>query len=93
MATAYMNFIQQVISHYQTNPNNVANLGYIRFGLSEGGESSPITANITWPYFRNLPNNGPQSGASIVFLSYINSMSQFQKENNGGSAPLPCWPI
>jgi hypothetical protein len=88
MATAYMNFVQQVISHYQMNPNNVTNLGYIRFGLSEGGESSPITANIPWPYFRNLPNNGPLSGASIVFLSYINSMLQFQKKNNGGSAAL-----
>ncbi len=93
MKTAYKNFIQQVISHYQnsaTRPTGLK-LGYIRFGLSQGGETVPLTSGIPWPYFKNLSGEGPTSGASIVYLSYDYEMMLFQNTNNqqnGTNAPI-----
>jgi hypothetical protein len=53
--TAYKNFIQAVITHYNlagTTVNGVLvpQIGYIRFGFSQGGENSP-ECNQFWPNF------------------------------------------
>jgi len=53
--TAYKNFIQAVIAHYNqagTTVNGVLvpQIGYIRFGFSQGGENSP-ECNQFWPTF------------------------------------------
>ena len=90
MKVAWKNFIQQVISHYQNSPPTGLTLGYIRFGLSEGGETVPLTSQY-WPYFKNPTGKGPTSGASIVYLSYDNDMMQFQNANNqknGNNPPI-----
>ena len=86
--TAYKYFIQQVISHYQNSPPTGLKLGYIRFGLTEGGETVPLVSS-NWPYFKNLSGEGPPSGASIVFLSYDNDMMVFQNDNNQQSGSNP----
>ena len=44
--TAYKNFIQAVIAHYNNNAQTP--IGYIRFGFSQGGENSP-ECNQYWP--------------------------------------------
>jgi hypothetical protein len=90
MKVAWKNLIQQAILHYQTSPPTNLTLGYIRFGLSEGGETVPLVSS-SWPYFRNPTGKGPASGASIVYLSYVNEMMQFQNANNkqnGGDPPI-----
>ncbi len=88
MKVAYKYFIQQVISHYQNSPPSGLKLGYIRFGLTEGGETVPLISG-SWPYFKNLTGEGPASGASIVFLSYDNEMMEFQNANNQTSGSNP----
>ncbi len=90
MKVAWKNVIQQTILHYQTAPPTNLTLGYIRFGLSEGGETVPLVSG-SWPYFHNLAGKGPASGASIEYLSYDNEMMQFQNANNvqqGGNPPI-----
>jgi hypothetical protein len=88
MKVAYKYFIQQVISHYQNSPPSGLKLGYIRFGLTEGGETVPLISG-SWPYFKNLTGEGPASGASIVFLSYDDEMMEFQNANNQTSGSNP----
>jgi hypothetical protein len=92
MKTAYKNFIQQVITHYQTSPPTGLKLGYIRFGLSEGGETVPIASQY-WPYFKNPTGEGPSSGASIVYLSYDYEMMLFENNNNQVSGSDPAIPL
>jgi hypothetical protein len=88
MKTAYKNFIQQVINHYQDHAPANLKLGYIRFGLSEGGETVPLVSS-SWPYFNNPTGKGPASGASIVYLSYDYEMMVFQNANNQRSGSNP----
>jgi hypothetical protein len=83
MQVAWKNIIAEVISHYSAKLGS--SLGYIRFGLSEGGESVPLTSQY-WPYFKNPSGKGPSSGASIVYLSYINGMMVFQNDNQSTPA-------
>ncbi len=89
MKVAWKYFIQQVINHYQNNQSALhIKLGYIRFGLSEGGESVPLVGG-SWPDFNNLAGKGPASGASIEYLSYISDMMVFQNNNNQQSGANP----
>lgn len=61
--TAYKNFIQAVIKHY--NGNQTTPIGYIRFGFSQGGENSP-ECNQFWPGF-----------SETAYINYITSMTQW----------------
>lgn len=79
MKVAWKNVIKLAISHYQSSLGT--SLGYMRFGMSEGGEAVPLVSG-SWPYFKNPTGEGPPSGASIVYLSYINDMMQFQNASN-----------
>ena len=60
---AYKNFMAAVIAHYAGNPN----IGYMRFGLSEGGEVYPWCQP-------QLPGFTPQ-----VWISYIQEMEAYQQ--------------
>jgi len=62
----YKNFIAQVITHYNGNPN----IGYIRFGLSQGGENSP-ECNPYWPNY-----------SRTTYLNYVQAMTQFIAQQN-----------
>lgn len=66
--TAYQNFITAVIQHYNA-PGAIA-IGYIRFGMSQGGESSP-ECNQYWP---NYSEN--------TYITYVTSMTQFITAQN-----------
>lgn len=66
--TAYQNFIQAVIAHY--NGNATTPIGYIRFGMSQGGESSP-ECNQYWP---NYSEN--------VYIGYVTTMTQWITAQN-----------
>jgi hypothetical protein len=70
--TAYQHFITQVIQHYNGNPN----IGYIRFGFSQGGENSP-ECNQYWPNFTQTNSQG-----QTTYLSYIQTMTNFVKQQN-----------
>ena len=64
--TAYKNFIQKVVAHYNNNAQTP--IGYIRFGFSQGGENSP-ECNQFWPNF--------SQGAYVT--TYITTMTQWVK--------------
>jgi len=69
--TAYKNFIQAVISHYNqagttVNGVPVPQIGYIRFGFSQGGENSP-ECNQYWPNFSQ----------TTYVTDYITAMTQW----------------
>jgi hypothetical protein len=65
---AYQNFIAHVIAHY--NAPGAPKIGYIRFGLSQGGENSP-ECNQYWPkYSKN------------TYLSYVQTMTNFVHAQN-----------
>lgn len=66
--TAYQNFIQAVIQHY--NGNSVTPIGYIRFGFSQGGEDSPL-CNQYWPGY-----------SKAVYLNYIQALTNYVKQQN-----------
>jgi|HubBroStandDraft_1064217.scaffolds.fasta_scaffold00001_181 hypothetical protein len=75
-AVAYKNFITAVVAHYNA-PGTVVNgvtvpqIGYIRFGMSQGGESSP-ECNQYWP--------GPNDSGSFnetEYITYVTTMTQF----------------
>ena len=66
--TAYQNFITAVIQHYNA-PGALA-IGYIRFGMSQGGENSP-ECNQYWP---NYSEN--------TYIGYVTAMTQFITEQN-----------
>jgi hypothetical protein len=66
--TAYKNFIQAVIVHYNNNPQTP--IGYIRFGFSQGGENSP-ECNQFWP---NSPTGQPFSQTAYV-TDYVGTMT------------------
>jgi|CZKJ01.1.fsa_nt_gi hypothetical protein len=68
--TAYKNFIQAVIAHY--NGNTTTAIGYIRFGFSQGGENSP-ECNQFWP------DNFSQT---TYVTDYITPMTQWVKAQN-----------
>jgi hypothetical protein len=61
--TAYKNFIAEVITHYNNNPTTP--IGYIRFGMSQDGESSPL-CNQFWP-------NYSETG----YINYVTTMTQW----------------
>jgi hypothetical protein len=63
---AYQYFIQAVIEHY----NAAGNIGYIRFGFSQGGENSP-ECNQYWPNF-----------SQTTYLGYVSAMTDFVKQQN-----------
>jgi len=60
--TAYENFITAVIAHY--NGNTTTPIGYIRFGMSQGGESSP-ECNQYWPNY-----------SESAYIAYVTAMTQ-----------------
>ncbi|MGA8866881.1 MAG: hypothetical protein WB510_07920, partial [Candidatus Sulfotelmatobacter sp.] len=65
---AYQNFIVQVIKHY--NAPGAPNIGYIRFGFSQGGENSP-ECNQYWAGYSH-----------DVYLNYIKTMTDFVRAQN-----------
>lgn len=69
--TAYQGFIQAVIQHYNGN----GNIGYIRFGMSQGGEDSP-ECNPIWP----IPSSAPDF--KTAYLAYVQTMRQFVAAQN-----------
>jgi hypothetical protein len=60
--TGYQNFIKAVIQHY--NAPGAPHIGYIRFGMSQGGESSP-ECNQYWPNY-----------SETVYVNYVTAMTQ-----------------
>ncbi len=83
MKVAWKYFIQQALSHYKSyQPYTNFKIGYIRFGMSQGGEAVPIVSS-SWPDFNN-----PGGGASAQYLSYISDMMAFQDTNNPGAINL-----
>jgi len=77
---AYQNFIAAVIAHYKAS--GAPAIGYIRFGLSQGGEDSP-ECNQYWP--QASPTLFP--GCSISdfksgYLCYIQTMTNFIQQQN-----------
>jgi len=73
--TAYEDFIQAVISHYNQagatiNGVVVPKIGYIRFGFSQGGENSP-ECNQYWPNF-----------SETTYTSYVSTMTQWITAQN-----------
>jgi hypothetical protein len=61
--TAYKNFIAAVIAHY--NGNTTTPIGYIRFGMSQDGESDP-ECNQYWPNF-----------SETTYIDYVTTMIQW----------------
>jgi hypothetical protein len=66
--TAYQKFMQAVIAHY--NGNAATPIGYIRFGMSQGGESSP-ECNQYWPNY-----------SETTYINYVTQMTQFITAQN-----------
>jgi hypothetical protein len=67
--TAYKNFIQAVITHY--NGNTTTPIGYIRFGFSQGGENSP-ECNQFWPNFSQTTYVTNYVGPMTVWVAQQN---------------------
>ncbi|MGA8761689.1 MAG: hypothetical protein WB562_02280 [Candidatus Sulfotelmatobacter sp.] len=65
---AYQHFIAAVIAHY--NLPGSPQIGYIRFGFSQGGENSP-ECNQYWPGY-----------SEAVYLAYVKSMTDFVRTQN-----------
>jgi hypothetical protein len=86
--TAYKNFIQAVVTHY--NGNKTTPIGYIRFGFSQGGENSP-ECNPFWPNFSQttyITNYvGPmtawvaQQNPQMTILEDMHAMGQVSSES------------
>ncbi len=66
--TAYQAFIAKVVAHY--NLSTSPPIGYIRFGMSQGGESSP-ECNQYWPNY-----------SETTYIGYVTTMTQFITEKN-----------
>ena len=66
--TAYKNFIAAVIAHY--NGNITTPIGYIRFGMSQDGESSP-ECNQYWPNY-----------SETSYVNYVTAMTQWVTAQN-----------
>jgi hypothetical protein len=74
--TAYKNLIQAVILHYNQagstiNGVPVPQIGYIRFGFSQGGENSP-ECNQYWPNFSQ----------TTYVTNYVAPMTQWVAQQN-----------
>jgi hypothetical protein len=75
---AYQNFIKEVIAHYNGN----ASIGYIRFGLSQGGENSP-ECNQYWPPASQVLFPGcTVSDFKSGYLCYAKAMTDFIRAQN-----------
>ncbi len=68
----YKNFIAAVIARYASNPN----VGYMRFGLTVGGEIYPFCASALAAY---LPDGG---GVQAAILDYDAEMLAFEKQQS-----------
>lgn len=66
----YKNFIVAVIEHYNHPGGSVPQVGYIRFGFSQGGENSP-ECNQYWPGY-----------SETTYVNYVQSMTDFVKSQN-----------
>ena len=67
---AYKNFIAAVIQHYSNPGPNVPKIGYIRFGMSAGGEAVPLCKTY-WPGY-----------SQTAYLNYIKEMMLFIASKN-----------
>src|ERR1700730_17064931 len=84
--TAYENFIQAVIAHY--NGNTQTPIGYIRFGMSQGGESSP-ECNQYWPNYSEATYIGYVTTMTHLITAQSPSMTILEDLHAVGVPPNP----
>ena len=74
---AYYNFIQAVVAHYNSPGGGVPNIGYIRFGPTQGGEASPL-CNAYYPGY-----------SKAVYLNYVLGLMNWEAGTGAGGDGYP----
>jgi len=80
---AYRQFAAALYNHYANHAPTGVKIGYIRFGMTQGGESTPEcntagSASTGWPEF-----------SIYTYLAYIFDMLDYFGSSSVGTSPLP----
>jgi hypothetical protein len=71
MMSAYQKFAAALYNHYATSPPSGFKVGYIRFGMTEGGEASPLCNTA------NSQSSGWPEYSKYTYLAYISDMTNY----------------
>ncbi|HWY23260.1 MAG TPA: hypothetical protein VNX26_18680 [Candidatus Acidoferrum sp.] len=90
--TAYQKFAAAVYDHYANHAPTGLKVGYIRFGMSDGGEASPLcnsagTQSSGWPKYSKYTYLAYVSDMTTYFGGLITTVPQVADMHAVGSTP------